>query len=205
MSESQYALDRPFFIRQGSRGILALHDLPGSPAQLLPLCETLAENGYTVSAPALPGPDADWETLHLAVRQAQVRLAAECESIVLLGLGAGSWLALLLAAEYMPAGAICLAPVFPPRPFLPVFCRRSHRKTLQTLVRSAMSSLYAVSSPILLLCREAQTSHCERILSCVSSREHSLCTLPYDSQLRPAGADRVHLTHQVLSFLEARI
>ena len=205
MSESQYALDRPFFVRQGSRGILALHDLPGSPAQLLPLCETLAENGYTVSSPALPGPDADWETLHLAIRQAQVRLASECESIVLLGLGAGSWLSLLLAAEYMPKGAICLSPPFPPRRFLSLFCRDKRLRTLHTLVRSATSSLYAVSAPLLLLCQEAQASRCERILSCVSSREHSLCTLPYDSQLRPAGADRVHLTHQVLSFLEARI
>jgi carboxylesterase len=46
---------REFFFRGGERGCLLLHGFTGTPAEMRPLGKALAAEGYTVSAPLLPG------------------------------------------------------------------------------------------------------------------------------------------------------
>ena len=90
----------------GPIGVLLVHSLGGSPAELRFVAQALARSGYTVHCPVIPGlaggTDVSglsrWTDWYSAVEAAHAALAAQCEVVLVGGLSAGSILALRLAA-----------------------------------------------------------------------------------------------------------
>lgn len=89
----------------GPVGVLLCHGFTGNPASLLPWAEHLAEAGFTVSLPLLPGHGTSWQDLNASrwpqwyatVDVALSQLRGRCESVVVAGLSMGGALALRLA------------------------------------------------------------------------------------------------------------
>jgi len=98
----------PFMIKRGPIGCLLLHGYTGTPNEMLPLAQSLAEANYTVLAPRLFGhathPDDmlrarwwDW----IASAEDGLNLLKGCsERQVVMGLSMGGALALILAARH---------------------------------------------------------------------------------------------------------
>ena len=86
-------------------GVLVLHGFTGSPASMRPLAEDLAERGYAVELPLLPGHGTHWKQLSTTtwqdLAQETVRsfetLRSRTRSRVVLGLSNGGLIALRLA------------------------------------------------------------------------------------------------------------
>lgn len=108
----------PVFTQPGSVGVLLLHGYSGSPAELQPLGQTLAEAGYNIHAPLLAGhgstPDAlfgvRWEDWQRSAEDGLQYLRTMCPRVFICGFSAGGLLALRLAAREPVAGMITLAP-----------------------------------------------------------------------------------------------
>ncbi|PJF48958.1 MAG: alpha/beta fold hydrolase [Chloroflexi bacterium] len=88
-------------------GVLCLHGFTGSPAEMRPLGEYLAERGYTVEGPLLPKhggmphelKGATWRSWVACARDALNALADRCPHIFIAGLSMGGLIALHLAAS----------------------------------------------------------------------------------------------------------
>lgn len=88
-------------------GVLVSHGFTGSPYSVRPWAQALADHGYAVDVPLLPGHGTTWQEMNTtgwddwygAVRQAYDRLAAENDAVVVAGLSMGGALALRLAAD----------------------------------------------------------------------------------------------------------
>jgi carboxylesterase len=104
----------PFLWQGGPVGVLLVHGFTATTAEVRPLARTLAENGYTVAAPLLPGhmtrpEDAnryhrqDWLG---AIEAVYRQLSARCERIVVGGESLGGLLALQFAATHPEVAAI---------------------------------------------------------------------------------------------------
>lgn len=99
-------------------GILLLHGLFGTPNELHVLGGVLAEHGYRVRIPLLPGRGANWDALDRLrwedVRDATLEefddLAREHERVVVGGLSAGATLALDIALHRAPTALLLYAP-----------------------------------------------------------------------------------------------
>lgn len=110
---------RPFYWEGGSTGVLLLHGLTATTAEVRLLAEQLHAEGYTISAPLLPGHGTTPEELN-AVRwrdwaweaaKAYELLATNCDYVFVGGESTGGVLALHLATEYPDiAGLLCYAP-----------------------------------------------------------------------------------------------
>jgi carboxylesterase len=96
---------RAFDLDGDDRGVLLIHGFTGAPEGLRYLAERLAERGFTVHAPLLPGHGTrvedlervtagDW-TAH--VEAAYDRLAARCRKVAVVGQSMGGLLALHLS------------------------------------------------------------------------------------------------------------
>lgn len=95
--------------RTGGRsiGVLLLHGFTGSPAAMKPWGRFLAEQGYAVEAPLLPGHGTRWQDLNRVswtdwydeASSALDRLTATCETVVVGALSMGGSVALRLAEE----------------------------------------------------------------------------------------------------------
>ena len=101
--------------------VLLLQGFAGNTAELLPLGNFLADRGYTVLAPRLPGHGTAAEDMLRtnaenwldAVRDAYAVLKGFTQDIVVVGASMGGSLALLLAAEKQVKGIVALAaPIF---------------------------------------------------------------------------------------------
>ena len=98
-------------------GILLLHGLTGTPAELRVLGESLAADGYTVHAPLLPGRGTRpedmhslcWEDWMAAALSAYDDLAQRHESVVVGGVSAGGVMTLDLALRRRPAALLLYA------------------------------------------------------------------------------------------------
>jgi carboxylesterase len=86
-------------------GILVLHGFTGSPASMTPIGHRLADEGWTVRVPRLPGHGTRWQDLNLttwedwygeAERSFQ-DLRAQCDKVFVMGLSVGGTLSLRLA------------------------------------------------------------------------------------------------------------
>lgn len=117
--------DLGVFIAGGKTGILLLHDLGGSAAELRPLAHAIARAGYSVSCPQLgshlaaspaTGPNGPGLWLSEA-EQALSRLKSRCEGVVVLGCAYGSMLGVELARQN--AGAVHALILVEPRAWLP--------------------------------------------------------------------------------------
>jgi len=101
-------------------GVLLLHGFSGSPASMKPWGEFLADHGYAVEVPLLPGHGTRWQDLNKVawtdwVAEAGAaldRLQADCEQVVLAALSMGGSVALRLA-ETRPADVAGLVLVNP--------------------------------------------------------------------------------------------
>jgi carboxylesterase len=95
--------------RTGGRptGVLLLHGFTGSPASMKPWGRYLAEQGYAVEVPLLPGHGTRWQDLNQVswtdwydeASSALDRLVATCDTVVVGALSMGGSVALRLAQE----------------------------------------------------------------------------------------------------------
>lgn len=88
-------------------GVLLLHGFSGSPASMRPWAEYLADKGYAVEVPLLPGHGTRWQDLnrvswldwYAEASRALDALVAACDRVVVGALSMGGSLALRLAEE----------------------------------------------------------------------------------------------------------
>ena len=92
---------------QGRVGVLLSHGFTGSPYSMTPWAKHLAEQGYAVSVPRLPGHGTTWQELNTKtwndwskeLTRAFDELAAQVDQVFVAGLSMGGGLALRLAAD----------------------------------------------------------------------------------------------------------
>jgi carboxylesterase len=105
----------PYVAGDGDTGVLLLHAFTGSPASMHAWAEHLAQHGFRVSVPRLPGHGTCWQELnqtswhdwYRAVEQSYLELAARTRTVFVCGLSMGGALALRLAELY-PIAGLCL-------------------------------------------------------------------------------------------------
>ncbi|MFE7274232.1 alpha/beta hydrolase [Streptomyces sp. NPDC057623] len=98
----------PYRHEGGETGVLLCHGFTSSPQSLRPWARSLAERGFTVSLPLLPGHGTRWEDMRLTGWQdwyAEVdrelrNLRDRCARVFVAGLAMGGALALRLAAKH---------------------------------------------------------------------------------------------------------
>jgi carboxylesterase len=91
-------------------GVLLCHGFTGTPQSMRPWGEYLADRGYTVRAPLLPGHGTTWQQMnrtrwqdwYASLDKAFRGLHETCERVVLGGLSMGAALSLQLAQEHGP-------------------------------------------------------------------------------------------------------
>jgi carboxylesterase len=96
---------RPELTGSRSIGVLLIHGYTGSPASMKPWAHALAEHGYAVEVPLLPGHGTRWQDLnkiawtdwYAEAEAAFDRLRASCDAIVVAGMSMGGCVALRLA------------------------------------------------------------------------------------------------------------
>lgn len=106
-----------FESKKGETGILLLHGLSGTPSEVQPLGDYLAEKGYSVLGPWLKGHDTNpkdlakttWQDWAQSAREAYDHLKESCSKIFVGGLSMGADQALHLAAQVPVAGVISMA------------------------------------------------------------------------------------------------
>ena len=94
-------------------GVLLQHGFTGSPYSMKPWGRALADRGYAVEVPLLPGHGTSWEDCntvgwqdwYAATSRAFVKLRAENDAVVVCGLSMGGSLVLRLAADHPDAVA----------------------------------------------------------------------------------------------------
>ena len=97
----------PLVLGTGERGVLLLHGFIGSPMDFGELPQRLADAGYRVRAPLLPGHGTrpqdmlktDAAAWLEAARQAYREISGECEWVGIVGFSMGGMLAIRLAAD----------------------------------------------------------------------------------------------------------
>lgn len=101
------ARDLSYRIAGGRVGILLLHGLCGTPAEMRFVANSLARAGYTVHCPQLAGhggTEADikattWQDWYASAEAALVEMRKECDTVIAGGLSTGAILGLMLAAR----------------------------------------------------------------------------------------------------------
>jgi carboxylesterase len=94
-------------------GVLLCHGFTGTPATMRPWGEHLADAGFSVRCPRLPGHGTTWRECNRTrwpdwygcVRREFDALARECDAVFVFGLSMGATLALRLAEELGPVVA----------------------------------------------------------------------------------------------------
>src|SRR5690606_5912628 len=113
-------LDGSSFYYPGNiTGFLLLHGFTATTAEVRPMAERLKEQGFTISAPLLPGHDTHpdelnkvhWQDWVQTVRKAYLELRESCDHIWLGGESMGGLLCLLTAVEFPEVtGLLLFAP-----------------------------------------------------------------------------------------------
>ncbi|WP_120520479.1 alpha/beta hydrolase [Arthrobacter celericrescens] len=101
-----------------SVGVVMSHGFTGSPQAMRPWARYLAEEGFAVRLPLLPGHGTTWQDMatrrwqewHNAVDSAYLELQAECDYVFAAGLSMGGTLALRIGATRPVAGTIVINP-----------------------------------------------------------------------------------------------
>lgn len=103
----------------GSRiGVVLAHGFTASPHGLRAWAQSLADAGFAVRMPLLPGHGTTWQELaqtrwpqwHAAVDEAYLDLDSECDHVFVAGLSMGGALALRIAATRPVAGVVLVNP-----------------------------------------------------------------------------------------------
>lgn len=108
----------PFRAAGNHIGCLLVHGFTGGPWDMRPLAERLADEGYTVALPLLPGhgnENADlgkvgWRDWVAATHDEAQQLRAACTTVVVIGYSMGGATALLAAQQQSPDLLVLLAP-----------------------------------------------------------------------------------------------
>lgn len=108
-----------FFWRGSTTGILLIHGLTASTAEVRPMAERLHQDGFTTAGPLLPGhgthpDDLNRSTWHMwleKVKQTYEELLPHCDRIFVIGESMGALLAIELTAQHPEiAGLMLFAP-----------------------------------------------------------------------------------------------
>jgi carboxylesterase len=99
-------------------GVVVSHGFTGSPHGVRDWASSLANAGFAVRLPLLPGHGTSWQELaktrwqdwHAALDAAYLELAEECDTVVVAGLSMGGALALRIAATRPVAGVVVVNP-----------------------------------------------------------------------------------------------
>lgn len=99
---------QPYESGDGPIGVLLVHGFTGTPQSLRPWAERLAEAGYAVSLPRLPGHGTHWKELNATqwadwyahVDSAFAALQDRCKQVFVCGLSMGGALSLRLAEQH---------------------------------------------------------------------------------------------------------
>jgi len=99
-----------------TRGALVLHGFTGNPQSMRGLAMALADAGFTVEMPLLPGHGTDisdmiptrWKDWSAAAEAAYDELAARCDAVVVVGLSMGGMLSVWLAERHPEIAAIAV-------------------------------------------------------------------------------------------------
>lgn len=119
----------PFFHQGGEVGCAVFHGFMGTPANMRPLADVLAAQGFTVYAPLLSGHgasirDMDAQSAAVWVQDALAAYSrlqeAGCTKIIPMGLSMGGLLAAILAAQKPCAGLALMSTPFLMRRYLHV-------------------------------------------------------------------------------------
>lgn len=108
---------QPVYREGGPVACLLIHGFAGSPAEIRPLVDYLADEGLTVAAPVLPGHGTSPEDLRrtrfpMWIRAAEAELSAlrqRCRTVHVIGFSMGGLIALYLAAHHQVASVTTLA------------------------------------------------------------------------------------------------
>ncbi len=106
-----------FEFKRGKTGCLLIHGFGGSPLELKWLRERLAENGYSVFAPLLPGHGTSphdmlktgWRDWHHAAEESLNSLKRICDKVFVIGLSMGGAMGISLASDNSLSGVVSLA------------------------------------------------------------------------------------------------
>ena len=107
----------PWFHAGGPQGALVLHGFTGNPGSMRGIAEALAEEGFTVDMPLLPGHGTTiddmiptgWPDWLGHVEKRYQALAARCEKVVVVGLSIGGALTAWLGSDHPEiAGLVCI-------------------------------------------------------------------------------------------------
>jgi carboxylesterase len=114
--------DQSYYVRGNRVGVLLIHGLAGTPAEMRYVANGMARAGYTVFCPQLAGhcgTDEDlrattWQDWYGSAERALFELRKDCDTVIVGGLSTGAVLALLLAARNTKDvhGIALFAPVF---------------------------------------------------------------------------------------------
>ncbi len=96
------------FEKRGKAGVLLVHGITGSPAEMKPLVRKLAAQGFSVACPQLAGHCSTlkdlkrtrWPDWYASLETAMDSLSEECDTLFVSGLSMGALLALKLAANH---------------------------------------------------------------------------------------------------------
>jgi carboxylesterase len=130
-------------------GVLLCHGFTGTPQSMRPWGEYLADRGYTVRVPLLPGHGTTWQEMngtrwedwYSCVDTAFRELHQTCEQVVVCGLSMGGALTLQLAQEHGPriSGLILVNPAVK---------FDDHRTRLLPVLKHVMGSLGAIGNDV---------------------------------------------------------
>ena len=106
----------PYSATGDTRGALVLHGFTGNPQSMRGLALALADAGFTVEMPLLPGHgtqiedmlDTRWEDWSAAAEAAYAELAARSDGVVVVGLSMGGTLSVWLAEHHPEIAAIAV-------------------------------------------------------------------------------------------------
>jgi carboxylesterase len=112
----------PFSATGSTNGVLVIHGFTGNPQTMRPLAEVIANHGYSVEMPRLPGHGtsledmmtttwADWSGTALAAFD---ELSARCGAVALVGLSMGGSIASWIAEQRRVAGVVLINPLVQP-------------------------------------------------------------------------------------------
>jgi carboxylesterase len=108
----------PRFYQGGRAAVLCLHGFTGTPSEFTYLAGRLAETGFTVSVPRLPGHgtttrdflSTGWRDWLRAAQDARLELENRYAPVHIVGLSMGGLLAVILAAGQAPEKLVLAAP-----------------------------------------------------------------------------------------------
>jgi carboxylesterase len=104
----------PFYFQGGPNGVLLVHGLTATSAEVRPLAENLRAAGYTVAGPLLPGHGTQskdlnrvrWQDWLKTVEETYALLKSRCQRVAVGGESTGAVLTLHLAATHPEIAAV---------------------------------------------------------------------------------------------------